>query len=614
MRLGVDFGTTNSSIALYDGDRLHTIVADRANDNPYVMPSLLYVDRKRRTTVGAKAAEVYLKNETGRPVRWRQREAGEIEVTVASVSTAGGDPIQFVQPVNVMVDEAANGRLIQSIKTALFNPRYEGTRIFNRFYPVETLIASILKHLREAAERELGRECRQIVLGRPVRFSEIDSVDARAEAVLFKAAHLAGFTDVVFELEPVGVAYLYHRQNSERQTVLVFDFGGGTLDLTIARVGGTETPEILATGGVQFGGDDLDRRIMESLLPYFGGGDDGVLPPEMSDKLLAWQTMPDLSRPRYVEQIQRLKRSGHGQQMLALETLISHNIGFKLFKEIERVKKQLSTDQSAAIQFSFENIQIDERISRRRFNRMIADDLELVKASVQQALANAKLNGRSIDTVLRTGGSSLIPAFRHLLEDIFDHSTIQSVDPLISVTGGFAVVGHDLSQRKTTEVTAPQSLITDIRVLAQETNTLDTYNIELNAQVFSDRNFTVNRIPPYLNRMPAVRMVNSYLETQAEVFLMLRLARRSRVYIGYESTARQLPDWLREFSPEPVQIEIEDTFALIKRTHQIYSKVFEAGEVILGGNQAAGYAGDVITHYIALAQPLAEATNGTHTG
>ena len=74
----------------------------------------------------------------------------------------------------------------------------------------------------------------------------------------------------------------------------------------------------------------------------------------MSDKLLAWQTMPELSRPRYVEQIQRFKRNGNRPQMETLETLISRNIGFKLFKELERVKKQLSSEHSALLQFEFE--------------------------------------------------------------------------------------------------------------------------------------------------------------------------------------------------------------------------------------------------------------------
>jgi hypothetical chaperone protein len=319
MHLGVDFGTTNSSIALFDDDGLHPISTDPANDNPYTTPSILYIDRDNQVTVGARAADSYMARETGRPVRWRRREAGEITVTVAGVSSISGNaPIEFVQPVNVLVDEAANGRLIQSIKTALFNPRYEGTHIFDHYYRIEDLIALILRHLRLGAEAAYGQSVQQIVLGRPVRFSDSPLVDSRAEAILLKAAVLAGFPRVRFELEPVGVAHLYHRSSPVRQCVLVFDFGGGTLDLTIAQVGGPHPPAILATGGLPLGGDDIDRRIMKSLLPYFGGGDDGVLPADMSDRLLAWQTMPELSRPRHIERIHHLKHNGQFPAMQAL--------------------------------------------------------------------------------------------------------------------------------------------------------------------------------------------------------------------------------------------------------------------------------------------------------
>ena len=521
MRLGVDFGTTNSAIAYYDGNRLHTMQADPVNDNPNVMPSLIYIDRKRHITVGAQAAEAYLKHETGRPVRWRQREAGEIEITVASVGSTGGEPIQFIQPVNVLVDDAANGRLIQSIKTALFNSRYEGTQVFNHFYRIDDLISIILKQLRLAAERDLGKQCRQIVLGRPVRFSSSPAVDSRAEAILLKAAHLAGFTDVTLALEPVGVAYLYHRQRSERQTVLVFDFGGGTLDLSIARVGGQTAPEILATGGVQVGGDDLDRRIMESLLPHFGGGDDGALPSEMSDKLLAWQTMPELSRPRYVEQIHRLKRNGHRPQMETLETLISHNIGFKLFKELERVKKQLSTDESVLLQFEFEAVQINEMITRRRFNRMIARDIAQIDTSLHDLLDTAGLQPHHIDVVLRTGGSSLIPAVRGLLASTFGETKIETIDPLVSVTGGFAVIAHDYNQQPQQERVRPSQVIANIHTKSQATYL--PFIIEIGAQVYSDRDFVVNRIPPRLNRLPAIQTANNDVEHTADEFLAFEL-------------------------------------------------------------------------------------------
>lgn len=594
MRLGVDFGTTNSAIAYYDGHQLHTILADAANDNPYVMPSLIYIDRSAQETVGAQAASDYLQYETGRPVRWRQREAGEIEVMVANQE--GDNPIEFVQTVSVMVDEAANGRLIQSIKTALFNERYEGTRIFGRFYRVEELIAIILRRLKQAAEQQTGQRCNAIVLGRPVQFSKNPIIDARAESVLLKAAHLAGFTEIQFEQEPVGVAYLYHRSSPTRQSVLVFDFGGGTLDLTIADVGGNETPVIRATRGVAVGGNDLDRRIMNALLPYFGGGDEGVLPADMSDKLLAWQTMPELSRPRDLERIHLLKRNGHTQTMRALETLITHNIGFKLFKEIEQVKMQLSETESAQLDFDFGDLHIHETITRRRFDRMIADELEHIRAGVEEILEAAKMRPDQIDVVLRTGGSSLIPAVRQMLEGIFGADRVQAIDPLISVTGGFAVVAYDTDVQAS--IPEPHEIITDL-----EPSAYNVHNISIGTKVYTDRDFVVNRITSRLNGLPAVQTANQDYPAQSESVLRFCLTQPARIYVAYEATTRRIPDWLRAFEPETMRLEIEDTFAHIHRTMQIYGRDFDPGPISLGGAQAEGYDGDIITNYIVIVQP-----------
>lgn len=75
-------------------------------------------------------------------------------------------------------------------------------------------------------------------MGRPVKFSDNEATDARAQKKLSEAARLAGFREVVFELEPIGVAYLYHQSQPERQNIFVFDFGGGTLDMTIIEVVG----------------------------------------------------------------------------------------------------------------------------------------------------------------------------------------------------------------------------------------------------------------------------------------------------------------------------------------------------------------------------------------
>lgn len=600
MRLGVDFGTTNSSVGYFDGETLHAVLTDSLNDNPYVMPSLIYIDRAGKETVGTQAANLYLRDETGRPIRWRRRIAGEIKITVASVASVGGEPIEFSENVNVLVDSAARGRLLQSIKTALFNPRYDGTRVFSRYYRIETLIAIVLRELRQATEQELSQPCREIVLGRPVRFSDNPYVEARAESILFKAAHLAGFEDVVFALEPVGVAYLHHRESRERKTCLVFDFGGGTLDLTLADVGGALPPQIRATGGVQVGGDDLDRRLMELLLPYFGAGPDGPLPQEMSDKLRAWQTMPELSRPAELEQIRRLRRNGYDRGLQALETLVTRNLGFKLFKEIERVKKMLSSHDREVLRFEHDAIQIAEPITRRRFERLIASEVDLVIAGVESILAQAGLQASQVDLVLRTGGSSQIPAFSRALESLFGAEKLRAIDPLVSVMGGFAVLGHETTSPPAPD---PMALLDDARH--------EAYTLVIGARCFGDRDYVIDRLPVVLHQLPALRLYNTDKISERADYLRFSLREPARVYVAYDADMPQPPAWLADFRIEPLLIEIEDSFARIARSMQVYSRDYPAGEVVLGGAQAAGFEGEAVVNYLLLARPLPSSADQT---
>jgi hypothetical protein len=394
------------------------------------------------------------------------------------------------------------------------------------------------------------------------------------------------------------VAYLYHLQTDRRQTALIFDFGGGTLDLTVARVGGSEPPEILATAGVPVGGDDLDRRIMESLLPYFGGGPDGRLPPSMVAKLLDWQTIPELSQPYNIAQIRQIIRDvADPRPYEALETLVTNNVGYSLFKAIEGAKQQLSTQNSARIDFDYEAIHIHETLTRRRFERLIAPEVEQVRAGIDAVLAGA--DGVSIDVVLRTGGSSLVPAFYNLLQTMFGADRVEAVHPLVSVTGGFAIRAFNTAPRA---VLAPEQVITAAQVETGRSVALTA--LRLDERPFTDRDFTISRVAARLDGLPAVRLPNLDHEVDDADYLRLTLAQPARVMVAYEVGATQLPDWMADFSMLPLWLEIEDSFARISRRMQVYCHEYPAGEVVLGGCRAAGYEGEGIVNYFVIVEPL----------
>jgi hypothetical chaperone protein len=145
----------------------------------------------------------------------------------------------------------------------------------------------------------LGESIHAATLGRPVKFSESPEQDQRAEETLRQAAYEAGFKEVDFELEPIAAALYYEQTITQPQNVLIFDFGGGTLDIAIMRLGDKRT-RVYANGGVDIAGSDFDRTIIEKrMLPYFGHGQVKHNPEilEMIHAVPDWMALPELGTP-----------------------------------------------------------------------------------------------------------------------------------------------------------------------------------------------------------------------------------------------------------------------------------------------------------------------------
>ena len=603
MRIGIDFGTTNSSVAYYDGNTLHPIQLDPHNENPYVLPSLIWINRDYEMRLGTPAALEYLERETGRRIVWAKRDIGAIEMIVAG---AGSNPIHYWHDVNVVTDIAANGRLLQSVKTALRDPRYKGTNIFERYYSLDELIAMLLKAMKERAEQQLEETCDSVVLGRPVRFSDDPAVTERAEVILFRAARFAGFSDITFQMEPIAAAHLYHITRDQRQRALVFDFGGGTLDLTIAAVGGRTAPRIIATRGVLLGGDDLDRRIMRSLFKYFGEGvrvDHGRdFPPDYLDQLHTWQTMPELSRPEPLSKIRTFqKTSTNPNAMRALETLVTQNVGFQLFREIERTKKDLTLNLITRLNFQHQHIHIQERLLRRNFEKLIVADVATAATSIQRVLADAGMTASQIDVVLRTGGASLVPAFVDMLSSVFGHDKIRKMDPLTSVGGGMAVVAHKESlptPRYAYRYANPFAYIKATSGHAYRHTILRAHR-----PCYTDRDYPIISLPLDLSGLHAIQTADCDFESTAQKLIRFKLNRACAVYVIYQAKAKLLPRWLRSFNLLPdIQVDIDSIGG--RYPFLIYRRDLEAGAYALGGAHAKGYHGIVFMNYLVAAKPL----------
>jgi hypothetical chaperone protein len=447
MFVGLDFGTSNSSVGVFEDNRLQLFKLDSANVNPYVMPSYTYITRDQQIYVGVEAVQKFLEQETGRRPRWERRNLGVLEMTVASDVS---DAITYYDDITVEIDVAAQGRLLQSIKTGLRDPKYGGTQVFERYYSIEELIAILLRQLREKCEREIKQPVWQVVIGRPVKYADDEETDVRAQQKMLEAARLAGFKEVVFELEPIGGAYLYHQQTAQREKIMVFDFGGGTLDMTVVEVGGSQPPVTIATHGVLLGGDDLTSALMRKLFRFFGENSrmaDGLpFPAYIFSMLYSWQNMVELSRPQFAPIFKSARDGSDPDGIQRLETLINQKLGFQLLRDLDQLKIKLSKDYYAWLDFNRGDLQLKELILRSRFEELIQQDVERVGRAVDELLKKSGLQNNQIQAVLRTGGSSEIPIFINLLADRFGLEKIKNIDPLTTVVGGLAVKGYELSR------------------------------------------------------------------------------------------------------------------------------------------------------------------------
>lgn len=451
MHIGIDFGTTNSGAACFDGERVHSFPLDPSSSDPTVIRSAMYITREHRTFFGHEAIDTYYGQNVGRPSRLVRERVGEIELTQGDVGSVKGYPVgpqTYVRDVFVMVDELTPGRLLHSLKSGLATD-YEGTTIFGRHYSLDTLIASYLREIRDRVQTQTGQVVDGVVLGRPVNFvnSDGEADNQRALARLRAAALEAGFETVSFELEPVAAALFYELSVSDAQNIVVFDLGGGTLDITVMRVGGNRREQrVLSTGGVGIAGDVFDQRMIQwRVLDHFGRGstwgEDGKpFPSQYTDALADWQTLPELLQPETLHFLRVVQlTSNRPKQIGALESLLINNYAIRLFDEVERAKIVLSSRLFDVIRLQGDDIDVWQPITRAQFEAIIINEIRLIESCLQDTLHRSGLPINEIDAVVRTGGSVQIPRFIEMLNRVFGSEKVVLTDVFGGVTAGLAI-------------------------------------------------------------------------------------------------------------------------------------------------------------------------------
>jgi len=435
IKVGIDFGTSNSGVAIYNGQRVQLLPVDPKNVIPEVIKTVLYVTRDYRTMIGQEAVETYYRDNVNRQRRFVKQWAGEIDVY--------GADMHYVRDIFVYVDELKPGRLLQYLKTALRKEGYGGTQIFERYYTVGDLAKTYLGLLKQRAETVLGEPIDSVTLGRPVKFSEHPEQDHKAQETLRNAAREAGFKDVDFELEPIAAALDYEQTLTKPQNVVIFDFGGGTLDIAVMRLGDRHKRDVYASGGVDIAGSDFDRAIIEKrMLPHFGLGQ-VKLQPEIMGMIHAipdWMALPELGTPINKNILEKAIHAGTSPiQMKALQNLIYNDLAFTFYNRVEAAKIVLSNDGATIITLEDKDIALWELYTRHQFESDIYHYLVDVEKVLMDTIAQSGLEPGQIDAVVKTGGSSSIPLFTEMLVRIFGKEKVKQSNSFTSVVAGLAI-------------------------------------------------------------------------------------------------------------------------------------------------------------------------------
>ena len=423
-RVGIDFGTTNSSIGLAAGDRSVELVRV-ANSESY--RSLLYLEQVKAL------GRTSIKSWTG---------PAAIETLLLAEN---------------------KGRLIQSLKSYLTSRSLTSTEVFGRLYTIEDLIARILTDLREHAERQFGRPIRSAMVGCPVRFvgAETNADNLYAISRLKKAFQKAGFESVKFELEPVAAAYHYESTLDHDELILIGDFGGGTSDFSLLRVGpgvrkrGRTPQDLLGNSGVGLAGDAFDAKIVRNLVsPRLGAGSLArsgkkvlpAVPNWVYFKLERWHHLSFLRTGSVMTMLKSARvQALEPEKIAALINLIDEDLGYQLHRAVQRVKCELSGAERAEFRFTDGSLEIEAVVTRREFEEWIAEEVGSIEGCVDGLLQTTGVSPRDVDMVFLTGGSSFVPAVRRIFEGRFGSERVRSGDEFTSVARGLALRAAEAS-------------------------------------------------------------------------------------------------------------------------------------------------------------------------
>jgi hypothetical chaperone protein len=406
---GLDFGTSNSTIARLDSSGVPQLLA--LEDGRQTIPSVIFFGFEDDSThFGRQAVAEYV--------------------------------------------SGAEGRLMRSLKSVLGTALIgDTTRVKARSYGFLDILGIFIAELKRRAEAELGGPVDRVVCGRPVHFVDDDPVaDRAAQDQLESAVRAQGFSEVAFQFEPIAAALDYERQVSGERLALIVDLGGGTSDFSVVRVSperakaADRSADILATAGVHIGGTDFDRLLsMAKVMPELGLGtrtQDGKrhLPVAPYHDLSTWHRINRLYTAQTLRDLRgTMRESRVPERVDMMIELIEDRLGHSLVGAVEAAKIALSDSDETDFTFAVRDRRIRTTMSIGDLTGALHGSVGRIEATVGETLKWAGVSTGAIDSLILTGGSTQVPAIAGRLQALFPEADLVRTDVLGSVGLGLAM-------------------------------------------------------------------------------------------------------------------------------------------------------------------------------
>jgi hypothetical chaperone protein len=359
-----------------------------------------------------------------------------------------------VAAIRALVANGFRGRLIRSIKRHLASRAFTATRIAEKTLTIEELIASLLRAMRERAERHYQTEVARAVLGRPARFSNDDGEDALAEQRLRRAAELAGFREVSFCPEPVAAAYDFAGDLSEPRLVLIVDLGGGTSDFTLVRMdaAGFRPSDVLSVGGVAVAGDALDGALVRcAVAPELGskarfrvpfGSNVLEMPMDLVELLCSPADLTLVDRAAIMRRLGDIQNGlldpRDRDKLEKYRVIVEDGVGFDLYEAVEGAKRRLSDAEESELSLEYPGAELVRKVEQKEFHTAAERPIGRIFEALDRTLATGGVRHDQVDIVCLTGGTSRMPLIELEVQRRLPRAALRRLTSFHSVVQGLA--------------------------------------------------------------------------------------------------------------------------------------------------------------------------------